>query len=158
MLPAAIFALVFVPMLAEARRSARNERLLRAAGATEPKGDVYPAMQIAYPLAFLLPIGEAWIRGRGLSATAVAAKGLKYWAIATLGTRWTFRVLVPRSSRRTVTGPYRILRHPNYVAVAGELIGVALMGQAVVTGPIAVVAFTGLMLARIRVEERALGG
>ena len=72
MLPALILVLVFVPMLAEARRSARNERLLRAAGATEPKGDVYPAMQIAYPLAFLLPIGEAWIRGRGLSATAVA--------------------------------------------------------------------------------------
>ena len=140
MLPAVILVLVFVPMLAEARRSARNERLLRAAGATEPKGDVYPATAVAGGIVF------------------VAAKGLKYWAIATLGTRWTFRVLVPRSSRRTVTGPYRILRHPNYVAVAGELIGVALMAQAVVTGPIAVVAFTGLMLARIRVEERALGG
>jgi methyltransferase len=165
MLPAALLALVFIPMLAEARRSARNERVLRAAGAVEPEGDVYKAMQIAYPLAFLLPIGEAWLRGRGPSSIAAAglvvfalAKALKYWAIATLGTRWTFRVLVPPSSRRTIAGPYRVVRHPNYIAVGGELIGVALMAQATLTGPITFVCFTALMLARVRVEERMLGG
>jgi len=54
-------------------------------------------------------------------------------------------------------GPYRFMRHPNYVGVAGELIGFALMSGAPVTGVATVVVFSSLMLARIRVEERALG-
>jgi methyltransferase len=160
----ALLALVFIPMAAEARRSARHERALRAAGAIEPHGDVYAAMQFAYPLCFLLPIGETWLRARPMSPLVVvggvlfgAAKALKYWTIATLGPRWTFRVLVPPSSQRTLTGPYRYVRHPNYIAVAGELAGIALMAQASVTGPVAVLCFTMLMLLRIRVEERALG-
>ena len=62
------------------------------------------------------------------------AKGLKYWAIATLGDRWTFRVLVPPRSTRVAAGPYRFLRHPNYVGVAGELAGMALMAQAPIAG------------------------
>ena len=50
------------------------------------------------------------------------------------------------------------LRHPNYVAVAGEIAGVALMAQAWITGPVAMlIVFALLMRARIRVEERALG-
>ena len=84
------------------------------------------------------------------------AKGLKYWAIATLGDRWTFRVLVPPQSTRITSGPYRLLRHPNYAAVAGELVGVALMAGAPFTGIAAVAGFGVLMILRIRVEEREL--
>jgi methyltransferase len=164
MLPAVLFLLVFVPMIAEARRSAVNDRRLRSAGAIEPDGDVYQIMQLAYPLCFLLPIAEAWWRGAGFGAVFavglavfVAAKALKYWAIATLGERWTFRVLVPPGSQRIVSGPYRLMRHPNYVAVAGELLGAALMAQAPLTGSIAFLVFGSLMLRRIRVEEGALG-
>ncbi len=166
MLPFILLAIVFVPMLAEARLSKANERVLRSAGAIEPARDVYAAMQVAYPLCFLLPMGEAWLRHRewtaGAAAVAgaavfVAAKFLKYWAIASLGQRWTFRVLVPPASVRTMTGPYRFIRHPNYVAVAGEIAGVALMARASVTGPLALVLFGWLMSRRIAVEERALG-
>ena len=164
MLPIVLLAIAFVPMVFEAHRSKRHERALRAAGAVEPHGDVYAVMRVAYPLCFLVPIVEGAVRGRGLSAFVIGggvvfalAKALKYWAIATLGPRWTFRVLVPRSSRRTVSGPYRFLRHPNYVAVLGELAGIALMAQAPVTGPLALTFFAALMLLRIRVEERALG-
>jgi methyltransferase len=164
MVAVTIACLVFIPMLLEARRSAANERTLRAAGAVEPAGDVYRVMQVMYPLCFVLPIAEAWLRGDGWNgisgagaALFAAAKALKYWAIATLGGRWTFRVLVPPASVRVVSGPYRLLRHPNYVAVAGELIGVALMARAVLSGPVVVAAFVALMLARIRTEERALG-
>ena len=56
-----------------------------------------------------------------------------------------------------VHGPYRYLRHPNYVAVIGELAAVALMTGAAKTGPVATIAFCALMLKRIAVEERALG-
>lgn len=161
---AILLAIAFVPMLFEARRSAANERRLRAAGAIEPADDVYGAMQLAYPACFLVMVLEAWVRGRALGVAALAgglvfvgAKALKYWAIATLGERWTFRVLVPPGSSRTLGGPYRVLRHPNYVGVAGELLGFALLARAPVAGVLAGAAFGALLVARIRVEERALG-
>ena len=163
MFPLTLAALAFVPMLVEARRAARNDRRLRDAGASEPDGDVYRLMQFAYPACFLGMIGEAWVRGNtpgGLSIAGVtlftAAKALKYWAIATLGARWTFRVLVPPGSSRITSGPYRYLRHPNYLAVVGELAGFALIAQAPLAGVVGVVGFATLIWARIRVEEHAL--
>jgi methyltransferase len=88
----------------------------------------------------------------------LAAKALKYWAIASLGPRWTFRVLVPPGSRRTVRGPYGWISHPNYLAVALELIGAAVAMDARVSGPLAVAAFGWLMLRRVQIEEKALAG
>ena len=164
MLRAAIVALAaFVPMLLEASRSRRNEAILRARGAVEPPGDVYAWMQVAYPGCFVAIVAESALRhppaGAGAAAGAVIfllAKALKYSAIAALGERWTFRVLVLPGEPLVATGPYRWLRHPNYVGVAGELIGAALLAGSPVTGVMAFVAFGGMMLARIRVEERAL--
>lgn len=159
-----LLAIAFVPMLLEAWRSAANERRLRAAGAIEPAGDVYAAMQFAYPACFLAMVLEAWMRGHAIGAPVVAggavfagAKALKYWAIAVLGERWTFRVLVPPQSERTLRGPYRVFRHPNYAAVVGELVGFALLARAPVAGALAVAGFGVLLVVRIRVEERALG-
>jgi methyltransferase len=155
--------LVFVPMLIETAISARNERGLRAQGAVEPGDDVYRAMAVAYPGAFVAMIGEGalWAAGADGWFTAglvvfAAAKALKYWAIASLGPRWTFRVLVPPGSSRTVRGPYRWLAHPNYVAVLGEIAGTALAMHALVTGPLALAGFGWLMLRRIQIEEHAL--
>jgi methyltransferase len=156
---------VFVLMAIEAVVAARHDRALRALGAVEPPGDVYRAMQIAYPAAFLAMIAEgAW---RGVRPDSVAsagawvfilAKALKYWAIASLGPRWTFRVLVPPGSQRSVRGPYRWISHPNYVAVALELLGVALALHARIAGPIGVAGFGYLMWRRVRIEEQALAG
>jgi methyltransferase len=155
--------LAFVPMLFEARRSARHDRALRAAGAAEPPGDVYRLMRAAYPACFLAMIAEAWARAAGpdrvFAAGAVvfgAAKALKYWAIAALGPRWSFRVLVPPGASMVTSGPYRYLRHPNYVGVVGELAGMALMARAMLAGPVSLVVFGGLILLRLRVESRAL--
>ena len=164
MTAAAILALVFVPMVIEAAISARNEGRLRALGAREPHDDVFGAMQFGYPAAFLAMVAEAWWRqpqfdrvfGAGL-ALFIASKILKYWAITTLGSRWTFRVLVPPGSTRVVAGPYRYSRHPNYVAVTGELVSVALMAHAILAGPVVTVGFIFLMRRRIAVEESALG-
>jgi methyltransferase len=91
------------------------------------------------------------------AALFAAGKGLKYWAIASLGRFWSFRVLVIPGAPLVTAGPYRWLRHPNYVALAGEFAGIALLARAPVTGAIASVVFAGVLLARIRVENRALG-
>jgi methyltransferase len=106
---------------------------------------------------------EAWARRAQPNVVFVAgtvvfalAKTIKYWAIATLGERWTFRVLVPPDSTRITSGPYRFMRHPNYLGVMGELAGMALMAQAPIAGTLSVVIFGILIARRIRVEERAL--
>jgi methyltransferase len=158
-----VFLFAFVPMLVEARVSTMHELALRREGAYEPPDDVYPVMHVAYPALFLIMIGEGLVRGVVFDAFVacgavvfVAAKALKYWAISTLGVRWTFRVLVPPGSVRVADGPYRWMRHPNYLAVAGELAGTALTMHAWITGGPALVCFVALMWRRIAVEERAL--
>jgi len=156
--------MVFVPMLFEWWVSTRNGRALRAQGAVEPAGDVYPLMQLAYPAFFMAIIFEGVQRDPSVDVLVAAgftmfvgAKALRYWAITTLGIRWTFRVLVPPASTIVTGGPYRVMRHPNYAAVMGELVGAALIAHAAVAGPVAVAAFGVLIVMRIRIEERALG-
>lgn len=155
---------VFAPMLVEALVSRRNERALRESGAVEPPGDVYRVMQVAYPALFVAILAEGIIRDATADVLTAAgftlfvgAKALKYWAIVTLGVRWTFRVLVPEGSSRIVAGPYQVLRHPNYLAVIAEFAGAALLVHAFITGAIALLSFGALIRARIRVEEHALG-
>ena len=76
---------------------------------------------------------------------------------AALGERWTFRVLVLPGVPLVGTGPYRYVSHPNYLAVVGELVGMAaLMGATWSALPVWA-GFGWLLARRIRVEERALG-
>jgi methyltransferase len=155
--------LIFVPLLVEARRAAANERVQLARGGVEPPDDVYAAMKIAYPALFLAMILEGALRGgsshpwldAGLACFA-AAKALKWWAIVTLGPAWTFRVIVVPGAPLVRGGPYRFLRHPNYVGVVLELLGAALMTGAAVSGAASFVLFGTLLRRRISVEERAL--
>ena len=163
MIAAALLVLVFVPMLVEAARAAGNERRQRDRGGIEPPDDVYRAMRVAYPALFLAMIGEGLLRGRPATMWIVlglvcfaAAKAIKWWAIATLGPAWTFRVIVVPGAPLVRRGPYRFLRHPNYVGVVGELVGVALAAGAAVSGTIAVVLFGTLLKRRMAVEEKAL--
>lgn len=154
---------VLVTMALEALLSSHNERVLRARGAVEPDDDVIGWMRVTYPLGFIL-IGIAgatnstfdrdrMLWGFGLFA---AAKALKYWVISTLGPRWSFRVLVLPGEPLISTGPYRFARHPNYVAVLGEIAGVALIVWAPMTGAVVLAVFAWLLWRRIQVEERAL--
>jgi methyltransferase len=150
-------------MLVEARRAASNERAQLARGGIEPPDDVYGVMQVVYPAAFLAMFAEGFARGLAPTPLMVAgavifaaAKGLKWWAILSLGPFWTFRVIVVPGVPLVRNGPYRWLRHPNYVGVLGELAGVAIFTGAVVSGPVAIIAFAGLLIKRIAVEERML--
>lgn len=162
----AFLAAVFGSMGAEAAISRRHERVLRAMGAIEPPDDVYGAMRWAYPLCFVVIAAEGWLAGGSTASMASIsgagvilfglAKALKWWAMATLGTRWTFRVLVPPDAPLILGGPYRYLRHPNYLAVVGEIAGAAVTLRAPVSGVVSVLGFGALMRRRIIVEERAL--
>jgi len=164
MVTVGVFLMVALPMLAEWRRSMANERALRERGGVEARDDVYALMALAYPGGFLAMIGEGYVRGVSLQSpwlpagmlVFVAGKALKYWAIAALGRFWSFRVIVVPGAPRVVSGPYRWMNHPNYVGILGELLGVALMTLAWVTGPIAIAVFALLLWRRMAIENAAL--
>jgi len=151
-------------MLLELRISRAHDRALLRQGAVEAPDPVYSTMRWAYPGSFVamaiegavlaIPPGLLTFSG---GVVFVAAKALKVWAITALGTRWTYRVLVLPQAPLVTSGPYRFMRHPNYVGVAGELVGMALLVQAPFTGVLSVVGFAWLLRLRILAEEEALG-
>lgn len=151
-------------MAAEAWRSAVNERALLLRGGHLVSDASYRWMRIAYPLGFVALCLEGLWRGatwNAWAATGVAVylvgKQVKYAAIATLGSRWSFRVVVLPGEPLVSHGVYRFIRHPNYVGVAGEVLGMALWMQAPITGTLFAVTFGLILLWRIRIEEGALG-
>jgi methyltransferase len=155
---------VLLIMAGEAALSAHNESVLRARGAVEPTDDVYSVMRWAYPVCFAAMAIEGALSGpagnnvlsSGLAVFGMA-KALKMSVISALGVRWTFRLLILPGAPLIRTGPYRFVRHPNYIAVLGELAGFALIVWAPISGFVSFVGFGELIRRRIRVEERALG-
>lgn len=157
-------AAVLLIMAGEALLSRVNAQALRRRGAVEPPGDVYRTMQWAYPALFVVMAAEGALRGPSSRLVLVAglavlgaAKALKLWAITSLADRWSFRVLVLPGAPLVGSGPYRWMRHPNYLAVVGEILGFALTVWAPVAGVAALVGFGALLRRRIAVEDRAMG-
>ena len=160
MIPLIALGVVVAFMLLELAISRRNERILLAQGAVRPPDPVYRLMQIGYPGVFVAMALEGLVRPSALVGLGIVvfagAKLFKFWAIATLGQRWTYTVLVLPGAPLVSSGPYRLMRHPNYAGVIGELVGMALVTGALITGPIGLMFFGVLLLIRVRAEERAL--
>ncbi len=155
----ALVAFVALQRLAELAWSARNTARLRAAGAVEVGAAHYPLFVALHggwlaSLALLVPAGAAldpWFL-----AGFVALQGARLWVVATLGRCWTTRILSLPGAPLVRRGPYRYLRHPNYLVVALEIPAVPLIAGA---WQIALVFGTlnlALLACRIRVEDRAL--
>ncbi|MEO1172759.1 MAG: isoprenylcysteine carboxylmethyltransferase family protein, partial [Myxococcota bacterium] len=84
------------------------------------------------------------------------AQGLRYWVIGTLGPMWNVRVIVIPGAAVVTAGPYRWLRHPNYLAVVLEGICLPLVHGAWITALAFSAANAWLLRVRIRCEEQAL--
>ncbi|MGI5446822.1 isoprenylcysteine carboxyl methyltransferase family protein [Streptomyces sp. CA-243310] len=161
-----ILALVAVERLAELLVARRNAAWSLARGAREHGGGHYPAM-VALHTALLVGCAvEPWAADRpflpavGWPALAlvVAAQGLRWWCIATLGPRWNTRVLVVPGLPLVAAGPYRVLSHPNYVAVVVEGLALPLVHSAWLTAAGFTVLNALLLRVRIRCEDTALTG
>jgi methyltransferase len=143
--------------------SARNVRRLRARGAVEHAAGHFPLLVVVHVLFPLSLVAEVvWLGSRPGAAWPVAlgfwlaAQGLRYWAVRTLGERWSVGVWTLPGERLVHGGPYRFLRHPNYVAVVTELVAAPMMFGAWRTA-LAITALNTLALSiRIRAEESAL--
>ena len=160
----ALLVLLAGERIVELDLSRRNAAWAFAHGGIEVGRGHFAAMRVLHA-GFLVACGaEAALAGRPfvpalgvpMLAVALAAQALRYWAIASLGPRWNVRVIVVPGMPAVTRGPYRFLRHPNYVAVALEGVAVPLVHGAWITA----VAFTllnaALLAVRIRCEEEAL--
>jgi methyltransferase len=153
-----ILALVTLQRLGELVLSRANTRKLLARGAIEIGPNHYPLV-VSVHAAWLIAL---WIWGReqdvNLAALGafVVLQGLRVWILATLGPRWTTRIIVLPGEPLVVAGPYKYLAHPNYAVVAGEI---ALLPVALHL-PLLALVFTALnaavLVIRIRTESRAL--
>ncbi len=154
-----IVVLVAAQRLAELVHGERNARRLLAEGGREVGARHYPLFAILHggwlaALFFLVP-RDAPIHAAPL-AVYVLLLGVRMWATASLGRFWTTRVITLPGAPLVATGPYRLMRHPNYLVVAAE---VAVLPMAFGAFEIAL-AFTVpnllLLRHRIRIEDAAL--
>ena len=88
---------------------------------------------------------------------ALAAQALRYWCVTTLGWRWTTRVIILPDTPPVSSGPYRFMRHPNYLAVIIEIACVPIIHGCWLTASIFSTVNTALLTLRIRAEEAAMG-
>jgi methyltransferase len=157
--------LLYVERIAELLVSRRNARLAFAAGAVEIGRGHFPVMvavHAVFPLACAAEVlalhrGFPGAMGFAALAVALAAQALRWWVAATLGWRWNTRIIVVPGAEPVTAGPYRLLRHPNYLAVMLEALGVPLIHGAWLSAAVFVAANAALLSVRIPAEERALG-
>lgn len=156
---AAITALVGMERIRELRLSARNERG-RSGERASP--NTYPLMVLAHGALFVLPCLEVSLVGRRSRARwpwlalLAAAGGLRWWSITSLGDAWNVRALVADDVPPISRGPYRWIRHPNYVAVALEFLALPMVAGARSSAMVLSAANALLLWRRIRAEERLL--
>jgi methyltransferase len=155
---------VALERVAELVVSQRNLTWSRARGGTEHGSAHYPVMVVLHTGLLVACCVEAitlhrpflvWL-GVPMLVVVLAAQGLRWWCIATLGHQWNTRVVVVPGATRVTAGPYRLMAHPNYVAVVAEGVALPLVHTAWLTALVFSGLNAGLLVARIRVENRAL--
>ena len=150
--------------LIELNISQRRRRGLRARGATPVPEKHFLAMVLLHAGILCGSIAEAWLAARPvipwLAGTALAlvfaASLLRWWVIATLGPHWNVKIMASLSLGVVTDGPYRFVRHPNYVAVFVELLALPLVHGAYLTAALGAAAHVWVLAQRIRAEEEVL--
>jgi methyltransferase len=159
-----LVAAVAAERVAELVVARRNERWSSARGAIVTGQGHYPAMVALHTGLLVGCPAEVWLADRPyvptlawpMLAALVGAQALRWWCIETLGPRWNTRVMVVPGLPLVTSGPYRLLRHPNYVAVVAEGVALPLVHTAWVTAAVFTVFNAALLTVRIRCENRAL--
>jgi methyltransferase len=157
---------VALERLAELRVARRNEAWSMQRGALEHGRGHYPFMVILHSgllAGCLLEVALADrpfhpALGWPMLALVTAAQALRWWCIRTLGPQWNTRILVIPDAPLVGSGPYRWLRHPNYVAVVAEGFALPLVHSAWITAAVFTAANAALLRVRIQTEDRALAG
>lgn len=159
-----LIALVGLERLAELVVAQRNLAWSRARGGVEVGLSHYPVMVVLHTgllvgcLVEVFALNRPFIPALGwpMLAIVIAAQGLRWWCITSLGKQWNTRVVVIPGAERVSGGPYRLMPHPNYVAVVAEGIALPLVHGAWITALAFTVLNALLLRKRISIENSAL--
>jgi methyltransferase len=159
-----LIALVGLERLAELVVAQRNLAWSRARGGVEVGLSHYPIMVVLHTgllvgcLVEVFALNRPFIPALGwpMLAVVIAAQGLRWWCITSLGRQWNTRVVVIPGAERVSGGPYRLMPHPNYVAVVAEGIALPLVHGAWITALTFTVLNALLLRKRISIENSAL--
>jgi methyltransferase len=157
--------LVAFERLMEMNTARRNAVWSFARGGTEYGGGHYPVMVLLHTGLLAGCLAEVHFAGRPFVAAlgwpmlvlALGAQALRWWCVATLGPRWNTRVIVVPELPLVARGPYRLMRHPNYLAVVAEGVALPLVHGAWITALGFTLANAPLLAVRVRCENAALG-
>lgn len=162
---------VILQRLLELLHAEKNRKIALSRGAKEYGAKHYPLFVVLHTSWMLGWVVEGWRVGNDtlwdspvafiISAICLvlflAAQGLRYWAIISLGEAWNTRILVIPNSKRITSGPYKYFSHPNYLAVVIELAAVPLIFMSWKTALLASIANAIiLLLIRIPAENKAM--
>jgi methyltransferase len=159
----AILLFVTLQRIGELVLARRNTARLLERGAVEIAPGHYPFIVVLHA-AWLLGLWIFALTGRTVSpdlvllAIFLILQGLRLWVLATLGARWTTRILILPGEPLVRRGPYRFLNHPNYAVVAGEILVLPLAFGLVWYAAAFSVLNAALLWVRIGAEDRALRG
>lgn len=153
-----VLLVMTVQRLIELAIAGRNTRRLLARGAVESGRRHYPlivALHVAWLaglwlLAWGRPVSLFWLM------TYLVIQGLRVWVIASLGERWTTRIITLPGEPLVRRGPYRVLPHPNYVVVAAEIAVAPLVFGLPVYAAVFFLLNAAVLWIRIREEQAAL--
>ena len=156
-----LVALIVLQRFIELMVARINTRNLRAAGGVEHGAGHYPLMVALHTtwlvsLVVFVPANAAL--NPALFLVFVGLQAARVWVIASLGRYWTTRVITVPGAAKVTRGPYRWLRHPNYLIVVAEIALVPLIVGAWEIAAIFSVANAGLLFHRVRIETAALAG
>ena len=162
----ALVGAVGLERLAELVVSKRHAAWAFSRGGIEYGRGHYPFMVVLHTGLLVGAVAEVWLLDRPfvpvlgftMLVLVLASQALRWWCIATLGHQWNTRVVVVPGLSLVSGGPYRVLRHPNYVAVVVEGLALPLVHSAWLTATVFTVLNALLLRVRIRVEDDALRG
>jgi methyltransferase len=159
-----LVGLVALERLAELVVSRRNAAWSFAQGGVEHGLSHFPAMVVLHTGLLAGCLLEAWLAqpvvpvalAASMLVLVLLSQGLRWWCVATLGRQWNTRVIVVPGLPRVLRGPYRLVPHPNYVAVVVEGFALPLVHLAWITALVFTVLNAFVLFVRIRVENTAL--
>ena len=133
----------------------------RATPGRRAAASTYPLMVAAHVGLVTLPLLEASMRPParprwGWVGVLAGATALRVWSIRSLGRAWNVRAVVPRDLEPSERGPYRYIRHPNYLAVILEFAAVPMVGGAWMSAVVLSALNAVVLVDRIQQEERLL--
>ncbi|MGI9534738.1 MAG: isoprenylcysteine carboxyl methyltransferase family protein [Thermodesulfobacteriota bacterium] len=152
-----------IQRILELRLAKKNEKVVRKEGAIEYDREGYKYIVFMHVGFFISLILEKYLLNRGFNSLSllifiifIFTQLLRYWAITSLGKYWNTKILVVPNTPLIAKGPYKYLKHPNYLAVITEIVVIPLIFSCYITCIIFSTLNFLTLLRRIRIEENAL--